>query len=247
LPTGKYSFRVTASNSDGIWDEKAATLGFSVLPAYYQTNWFRGLVARVSLALVWLAYEWRVRQLRRAYEATLDARVAERTRIARELHDTLLKSFQALALRFQAALNVLPDRPADAEARHLCPRLALTKRCRGPHGGSGTSGLPTQKNNFAAAIRTLGEEGTEVELRVPARAAYLASERPRPSLSWRLRCRGSCRQHTHNVRPRHQLGQPPGWPFHLLTVPADVIDGATSACGKTEATSPVANAGRSPG
>jgi signal transduction histidine kinase len=100
-----------------IWDEKAATLGFSVLPAYYQTNWFRGLVARVSLALVWLAYEWRVRQLRRAYEATLDARVAERTRIARELHDTLLKSFQALALRFQAALNVLPDRPAEAEAR----------------------------------------------------------------------------------------------------------------------------------
>jgi signal transduction histidine kinase len=76
-----------------------------------------GLVARVSLTLVWLAYEWRVRPLRRAYEATLDARVAERTRIARELHDTLLKSFQALALRFQAALNVLPDRPSKAEAR----------------------------------------------------------------------------------------------------------------------------------
>jgi signal transduction histidine kinase len=118
LPPGRYSFRVTASNSDGVWNEQAATLGFSVLAAYYQTNWFRGLVALVSLALVWLAYEWPVRQLRRAYEATLDARVAERTRIARYLQDTLLQSFHALALRFQEVLNVLPDGPP-VEAKSL--------------------------------------------------------------------------------------------------------------------------------
>ena len=45
LPPGKYSFRVIASNSDGVWNDSAAKLDFSVAPAYYQTNWFRALCA----------------------------------------------------------------------------------------------------------------------------------------------------------------------------------------------------------
>ena len=106
LPPGKYSFRVIASNSDGVWNESAAKLDFSVAPTYYQTNWFRAFCAAVFLALLWAAYQLRVRQLRREFNTAVEARVNERTRIARELHDTLLQSLQALLFQYQAARNL---------------------------------------------------------------------------------------------------------------------------------------------
>src|SRR5208282_3548000 len=100
LPPGKYSFRVIASNSDGVWNDRAASLDFSVAPAYYQTNWFRALCACLFLALLWAVYQWRVRQLQHQFDMTLEARVGERTRIARDLHDTLLQSAHGVLLRF---------------------------------------------------------------------------------------------------------------------------------------------------
>ncbi|MGO9437775.1 MAG: two-component regulator propeller domain-containing protein [Terracidiphilus sp.] len=106
LPPGKYSFRVIASNSDGVWNDNAAKMDFYVAPAYYQTNWFRALCATVFLALLWAAYQLRVRQLRREFNTAIEARVSERTRIARELHDTLLQSLQALLFQYQAARNL---------------------------------------------------------------------------------------------------------------------------------------------
>ena len=56
-----------------------------------------------------------MRHVQHAFALTLDARVGERTRIARELHDTLLQSFHGLLLRFQTASYLLPDRPAEAK------------------------------------------------------------------------------------------------------------------------------------
>ena len=106
LPPGKYSFRVIACNSDGVWNDSAAKLDFSVAPAYYQTNWFRAICAAAFLALLWAAYQLRVRQLHREFNTAIEARVSERTRIARELHDTLLQSLQALLFQYQAARNL---------------------------------------------------------------------------------------------------------------------------------------------
>ena len=114
LPPGKYSFRVIACNSDGVWNDNAAKLDFSIAPAYYQTNWFRALCAIVFLVLLWAAYQFRVRHLQRQFALTLEARVGERTRIARDLHDTLLQSFHGLLFRFQAARNLLPKRLEEA-------------------------------------------------------------------------------------------------------------------------------------
>ena len=106
FPPGKYSFRVIASNSDGVWNDDAAKLDFSVAPAYYQTNWFRALCAAAFLASLWAAYQLRVRRLQREYNSAIEARVNERTRIARDLHDTLLQSLQALLFQYQAARNL---------------------------------------------------------------------------------------------------------------------------------------------
>ena len=68
------------------------------------------------LALLWAAYQVRMRQVQHAFEMTLEARVGERTRIARELHDTLLQSFHGLLLRFQTVSYLLPDAPGRGQA-----------------------------------------------------------------------------------------------------------------------------------
>ena len=117
LPPGQYSFRVIASNSDGIWNENGATLDFSVARAYYQTRWFEAAMVLSMIALLWTAYQVRMHQVARQFNRTLDARISERTRIARELHDTMLQSFQGSVLRFQSAANILLTRPVEAKER----------------------------------------------------------------------------------------------------------------------------------
>lgn len=108
LAPGNYRFRVIASNNSGVWNDKGDVLDFSIAPAYYQTNWFRALGAVVIAALLWGAYQFRLRQLQRAFNMRLEERVNERTRIARELHDTILQTFQGLMLRFQVGVDRLP-------------------------------------------------------------------------------------------------------------------------------------------
>jgi signal transduction histidine kinase len=106
---------VIACNNDGLWNEEGATLDFSIAPAWYQTNWFRMASAATLLMLLYLFYQIRLRQLHHQFSIGLEARVNERTRIARELHDTLLQSFQGLMLRFQTVDEMLPARPLDAK------------------------------------------------------------------------------------------------------------------------------------
>jgi signal transduction histidine kinase len=114
LRPGRYHFCVIARNSDGIWNEAGASVNFSVLPAYYQTAWFRVACAVAFLFLLWILYQFRVRQLQRQFVIGLEARVNERTRIARELHDTLLQTFHGLMFQFQAVRNLLPGRVDEA-------------------------------------------------------------------------------------------------------------------------------------
>ena len=106
-----------ASNNSGVWNETGDTLSFSIAPAYYQTRWFVAMVALGIAMLLWAAYQWRIRQLAHQFNRTLEARVSERTRIARDLHDTLLQSLQGLLLRFHSALTLLPARPDEARQR----------------------------------------------------------------------------------------------------------------------------------
>ena len=114
LPPRAYRFRVIASNNDGVWNEAGDTLEFSIAPAYYQTALFRVACVGGILLLGWALYRLRMLQIAREFQANLEGRVDERLRVARELHDTLLQSFQGLMLLFQAARNMLPERLADA-------------------------------------------------------------------------------------------------------------------------------------
>src|SRR5215472_15095805 len=87
---------------------------FSITPAYYQTIWVRTLCVLAGAAMLWLLYRQHVRGVTERLNLRMEERVNERTRIARDLHDTLLQSFQGVLLKFHSAMYMLPQRPADA-------------------------------------------------------------------------------------------------------------------------------------
>ena len=98
-----------------MWNEVGAALEFSVLPAYYQTTWFRFLCVAAFLGLLWALYQLRLQQMQRRFAFGLEARVGERLRIARELHDTLLQSVQGVAFQLQAARKLILRKANNAE------------------------------------------------------------------------------------------------------------------------------------
>ena len=158
LAPGTYRFRVMGSNNDGVWNEQGDTLDFVIAPAWWQTRWFQVGCVAAALLFIWAVYLLRVRQLRRRFTATLDARVQERTRIARELHDTLLQSFQSLLPRLQAAYELLPARVA--EAKHLLGGSidrASEAIAEGRQAVHDLRDSTSEMNDLAVAIRTLGE------------------------------------------------------------------------------------------
>jgi ligand-binding sensor domain-containing protein len=137
LSPGSYHFSVNATDTNGVWSDAVATTEFTILPAFYQTGWFLALCVVSALAFLYMLYILRVRQLARQFEVRMEERVGERTRIARELHDTLLQSFQAVLMKFQTVSYLIPDHPAEAQktlenvieqARQAVSEVAM--RCR---------------------------------------------------------------------------------------------------------------------
>jgi signal transduction histidine kinase len=109
LPPGNYRFRVSACNNNGIWNEAGTFLDFSVAHAYYQTTWFRLSCVAAFLALLGALYQLRLRQVARQFNMRLEERVSERTRIAQELHDTLLQGFISASMQLHVAIDQVPD------------------------------------------------------------------------------------------------------------------------------------------
>jgi len=159
LAPGTYRFLVKACNNSGLWNEDGASVEFVILPAWYQASWFRILCAATLLALLWAAYLLRIRHLAHQFNLTLEARVAERTRIARDLHDTLLQSFQGLLPRFQAAIHKLPKDAMDARTTlEAAVEQASAAIAEGRDAVQGLRLSTVESNDLALAIRTVGEE-----------------------------------------------------------------------------------------
>jgi signal transduction histidine kinase len=109
LAPGRYRFHVTACNNDGLWNDTGATLDFNVAPAWYQTKLFLVCSAAAALLLGWIIYQLRIRKLAAIMSARFDERLVERTRLARELHDTLLQTIQASKMAADSVLNQSAD------------------------------------------------------------------------------------------------------------------------------------------
>jgi signal transduction histidine kinase/ligand-binding sensor domain-containing protein len=110
-----YTFRVMASNGDGVWNESEAALGFAIAPAFYQTRWFYfGSILTVVFALYSL-YWLRLRQITAQMKERMLERLSERERIARDLHDSFFQGIQGLLLMFNSGTSQLdPKEPARA-------------------------------------------------------------------------------------------------------------------------------------
>lgn len=124
---GTFHFDVLASTTAGQWSAQPTTLVFHIAPLFWQTVWFRFVCAGAFVLLVAALMLWRLRTLAQRIRLRMDGRLAERVRIARELHDTVLQGFHALLLHMDAATRKLekddPARPGLSRsielARHL--------------------------------------------------------------------------------------------------------------------------------
>jgi signal transduction histidine kinase/ligand-binding sensor domain-containing protein len=158
LRPGQYRFRVVACNEDGVWNETGATLDLRVAPAWYQTMWFLAGCVVVLLFSIWTAYRLRVGQVARALSARFDERLAERTRIARDLHDTLLQTIQGSKLVVDDAL----EQPGDPmRLRRAVEQLSIWLQRAIEEGRTALDSLRasrTDSNDLAQALRRATEE-----------------------------------------------------------------------------------------
>jgi ligand-binding sensor domain-containing protein/signal transduction histidine kinase len=157
LPPGQYIFRVQGSNNRGIWNETGASVRIQILPPFWNTAWFRTMAVALLLLLLGSAYYFRIQSIERQFNMRLEERVGERTRIARELHDTLLQSFQGLLLRFQSAYEELPARAEARKTLGTAIDLAAEAITEGRDAVQGMRSSTVETNDLALALKTLGE------------------------------------------------------------------------------------------
>jgi len=158
LPPGDYRFRVIACNNDGVWNEEGAILDFSIAPTLYQTNWFRLLCIITGLFLIWSLYRLRVRQIAKVISARFDERLAERTRVAREIHDTFLQTVQGSKL---VADHALKDPADNARMVRAMGQLSTWLEQATEEGRAALNSLrasTTEKNDLAEAFRRAIDE-----------------------------------------------------------------------------------------
>src|SRR6202034_845275 len=159
LRPGRYRFRVIACNNDGVWNDAGAIFDFSVAPAWYQTNWFRILCVVSGVFIVWIVYRLRVLQISRAIGARFDERLAERTRMARDLHDTFLQTIQGSKLVADHALKPSTDA---AQMRGALEQLSVWLGRATQEGRAALNSLRTataQTNDLAEALRRVTKDG----------------------------------------------------------------------------------------
>src|SRR5262249_26536551 len=146
-----------AANNDGIWSTTDATLSFAVDPAWNQTLLFQSACVVLFLALLFGLYRYRLHQMSQQFNVRLEERVVERTRIARDLHDTLLQSFQGLMLRFQVVNDMLPEGTAKSKLEQSLQRadLAIGEARTAVYELRSST---TIGNDLAEALTAVGEE-----------------------------------------------------------------------------------------
>lgn len=115
LDPGKYVFRVKGSNNDGIWNEEGVSVQIEIVPPFWQTWWFRILMAVSLAALVAFVFNHRLKKLRTEKLAQemfakrlIEIQEKERKRIASELHDSLGQDLLIIKNRLQQCLPLLP-------------------------------------------------------------------------------------------------------------------------------------------
>ena len=180
LKPGNYRFNVVACNNDGVWNETGATLDFTLLPAFHQTHWFLLLCAATVGCLSWASYRWHLRQVAARLDLQFQERLAERTRIAQDLHDTLLQGFLSASMQLHLAVDEIPE---DAAAK---PRLSRVLQLMGQvidEGRNAVRGLrapASQEPGLDDLEQALSRVPGELGLTEAAGFRVVVEGRPRP-------------------------------------------------------------------
>jgi signal transduction histidine kinase/ligand-binding sensor domain-containing protein len=169
LGPGDYRFQVVASNGDGAWNGDEAVVSFAIAPAFWQTGWLRAIVVVVLGAAVWAAYRLRLHQLRRQLNVRFEERLAERTRIAQELHDTLLQGFLSASMQLHVAVDRLPtDSPAKPSLKKVQELMSRVIE-EGRNAVRGLRSPVSAPDDLQRAFSGMSEEldvGNDIEYRV---------------------------------------------------------------------------------
>ena len=158
LSAGKYTFRVQGATRTGAWSQPGVVLHIEILPPWWGTWWFRMISVFLLFFVGLAAYKYRVRQVARSIGARFDERLAERTRMARELHDTFLQTIQGSKLVVDDVLERPPD---PLQMRRALERLSVWLERATREGRAALNSLrtsTTEKNNLAGALRRATEE-----------------------------------------------------------------------------------------
>ncbi len=115
IPPGSYTFRVQAANNDGVWNTTGASLAFELRPHYYQTPWFYAALVLALILLAVVITRYRLSRAEREFRAVL----AERGRIAREIHDTLAQGYVGVSVQLEVLSELLRRNRLDAAQKHL--------------------------------------------------------------------------------------------------------------------------------
>jgi len=168
LPPRPYRFRVIAANNDGVWNETGAAIDFTVEPAIYQTLWFRLLSAVAISAAVLVLYDRRLKRVKAKIHILYQERMRERTRIGRELHDTLLQNICGLALQLDRWSKVVKDPPSAEEGLRELRREAEQWLREAREAVWDLRSQNEKDEDFAEALRQIGEQvikNTSVQFR----------------------------------------------------------------------------------
>jgi ligand-binding sensor domain-containing protein/signal transduction histidine kinase len=114
LRPGRYTFRVIASNNDGLWSPTGAAFDLYLKPHLYQTYWFYALCVLSLGILVWQLYRFRLKRVESQFGAVL----AERNRIAREIHDNLAQEMLGISVQLEVVARTMPA-SAELARTHL--------------------------------------------------------------------------------------------------------------------------------
>ena len=158
LGAGPYRFRVMASNGDGVWNGSEAAVGFEVQPTLWETWWFRlSCVTCAGLATL-LVYRLRMHHLTRLLNVRFEERLAERTRVAQELHDTLLQGVLSASMQLHVAVDQLPeDSPARATTNRVLQLMGLVVE-EGRHTLRGLRSSTDSAHDLEASLSRIPEE-----------------------------------------------------------------------------------------
>ena len=167
IPVGKHALHIRACNRNGIWDRQGVVFSVTQQPYFYQTRWFIAAMVAFGIMLIFLIYRLRVAQISRMLSARFDERLAERTRVAREIHDTFLQTVQGSKMVADHALKNPADHTRMVRAMEQLSTWLAQATEEGRAALISLRASTTEKNDLAQAFRrAIDECGRESNIEI---------------------------------------------------------------------------------